>query len=187
MRVLSLLFDPRGAIDRRAFWSGLLQLTAVSVALYVGLIRFGPDVAPAALPVIGEAFAVGGVASHAYGAVALNVPLAASILIVAARFYATACLLLKRSRDAGWGVGPPAAFGLAGLLIHGAMGLWAYALFGDGMAVIVPIFADMTAAALFGAIFLASTGARPSASERPRGGVDETTPRRRRPEVKPAS
>ena len=167
MRVLSLLFDPRGAIDRRAFWSGLLQLTVVSVAVYVGLIRFGPDVAPAALPGIGEAFAVGGVVAHAYGAVAPDVPLVASILIVAARLYATACLLLKRSRDVGWGARPLIAFGLAGLMIHGAMGLWAYALFGEGMAVIVPMIAEVAAAALLGAILLAATGARPSAEVKP--------------------
>lgn len=162
MRALSLLFDPRGAIDRRAFWSGLLQLTVVSVAVYVGLIRLGPDVAPAALPGIGEAFAVGGVVAHAYGAVAPDVPLVASILVVAARLYATACLLLKRSRDAGWGARPLVAFGLAGLLIHGAMGLWAYALFGEGMAVIVPMVAEIAATALVGAAFLVMIGGRSS-------------------------
>lgn len=166
MRALSLLFDPRGAVDRRAFWSGLVQLTVVSVAVYVGLIRFGPDVAPAALPGIGEAFAVGGVVAHAYGAAAPDVPLVASILIVAARLYATACLLLKRSRDVGWGARPLIAFGLAGLLIHGAMGLWTYALFGDGMAVIVPMMAEVATTVLLGVIILVSTGARVSSPER---------------------
>lgn len=162
MRPLSLLFDPRGAIDRRAFWSGLLQLTAVSVAVHLGLTPLGPDLALAALPVIGETFVVGDVVGHAYGAIAPDVPLAASILVVVARLYATACLLLKRSRDVGWGARPLIALGLTGLLVHVTMGLWAYVLFGEDMAVIVPMVAEIAMTALVGAAFLVMIGGRPS-------------------------
>lgn len=165
MRALSLLFDPRGAIDRRTFWSGLLQLAVLGVAVWLGLMRLGVEGGPAAIPVIGEAFLLGGAASHLYGGVAADVPLVSAVLIVAARLYAAACLALKRSRHAGQGRSPLIAFGLIVLLIHGLMGLWAYDLFDDGMAVVTPILADMAASALVWAIFLGwlgSLGARPA-------------------------
>lgn len=169
MRALSLLFDPRGVIDRRTFWSGLLQLTVLGLAVWLGLTRLGVEGSPAAIPVIGEAFLVGGAASHAYGAVAADVPLVSAVLIVAARLYAAACLVLKRSRHAGQGRTPLIAFGLIVLLIHGLMGLWAYDLFDDGMAVITPILADMAASALAWAIFLGWIGSLGPTPTFPRG------------------
>src|SRR4051812_46218638 len=98
MSLLPLLFDPRGAIDRRAFWSGLLQLTLVSLAVYAGLTLVEKGVAWAALPLIGEAFVAVEVAAHAHDAALLDVSLLAGVFLVAARVYATACLMLKRSR-----------------------------------------------------------------------------------------
>jgi len=181
MSLLSLLFDPRGAIDRRAFWSGLIQLAVISLAVYVGLTNLGPDVALAAPPVIGEAFVISGVVSHVYGATPPDVALVASVLIVAARLYVAACLMVKRSRDAGKGSRSLVAFGLAGLAIHAVLGLWAYDLFDDDMALIVPLIADAMATAGLGLVFTVWLGALPSSSaNRP--------PRAwRPPQVKPAS
>lgn len=160
MRALSLLFDPRGAIDRRTFWSGLLQLTVISLALYLGLTRLGVGTAMAALPVVGEAFVIGGVADHVYGGVAPDIALTSALLIVAARYYVVACLMLKRSRHAGQGLRPTIVFGLVSLAIHGLMGLWACNLFGEDMAVLVPVFADMAASVLVWTIFLVWIGSR---------------------------
>ncbi len=50
MRALSLLFDPRGAIDRRTFWSGLIQRMIVSVAVFAALTLVDGRLAWAALP-----------------------------------------------------------------------------------------------------------------------------------------
>jgi uncharacterized membrane protein YhaH (DUF805 family) len=168
MRVLSLLFDPRGAVDRRAFWSGLLQLTAISVAVAIGLTRLCPDGAPAALPVIGEAFTVGSVASHVYGANAVDIPLTASILLVVARLYVTACLMLKRARHAGKDPAALLVVGLASLLVHGLMGLWAHDLLDDDMAVMVPLMADAMLTAGLGLVVTAWLGAlRPGPASAP--------------------
>ncbi|MFZ0270168.1 hypothetical protein [Caulobacter sp.] len=164
MRLLPLLFDPRGVIDRRAFWSGLIQLTIVSLAVYAGLTLVDGDVAWAALPAVGEAFVTVVIASHAHGAALSDVSLMAGIFLVAARLYATACLVLKRSRGAGGGSGMVVAFGLAVLLVHVLMGLWAYDLYPEGMAVIVPMVVDMMANALIGAVFVVWIGARPARS-----------------------
>jgi uncharacterized membrane protein YhaH (DUF805 family) len=162
MRLLSLLFDPRGAIDRRAFWSGLIQLMLVSLAVFAGLARLDTEVATAALPAVGEAFAVGGVASCIYGAQAPDISLIAALFVIAARLYVTACLMLKRSRDAGQGAGALIAFGLAGLLVHVLTGLWASDLFGEGMAVIVPLAADLAITTVLGSGFTVWLGARGS-------------------------
>jgi uncharacterized membrane protein YhaH (DUF805 family) len=162
MRVLPLLFDPRGAVDRRAFWSGLIQLTIVSVAVYAGLDVQGSIVALAAPPVIGETFIVNGVVGLLCGSALPKVVLEASVFLVAARLYVTACLMLKRSRDAGKGSRPLIAFGVVGLTIHGLMGLWAYDLFDDGMAVIVPLIADAMLTAALGLVFTVWLGAQPA-------------------------
>ncbi|EJL30550.1 hypothetical protein PMI01_03102 [Caulobacter sp. AP07] len=146
MRLVSLLFDPRGAVDRRGFWSGLLQLTVLSLLVYLGLSQMEWTVGVAALPGIGEAFVVGYVAGEAYGDGLPDVTLAASLLLVAARLYVTACLMLKRARHAGKGPGVVVAFGLSTLLVHVLMGLWAYSLFGEDMAVILPMLADLVVA-----------------------------------------
>jgi uncharacterized membrane protein YhaH (DUF805 family) len=162
MSVLPLLFDPRGVADRRAFWSGLIQLTVVSVVVYAGLIHLTQAWAFAALPAIGEAFLVGGLVGHAYGATVPDVAFVAALGVLAARLYSAACLLLKRSRDAGQGVRPLIVFSLASLAVHALMGLWAYDLFDDGMAVIVPLVADAVITALIGTIFAVWIGASPS-------------------------
>jgi hypothetical protein len=88
--------------------------------------------------------------------------LEASVFLVAARLYVTACLMLKRSRDAGKGSRPLIAFGVVGLTIHGLMGLWAYDLFDDGMAVIVPLIADAMLTAALGLVFTVWLGAQPA-------------------------
>jgi uncharacterized membrane protein YhaH (DUF805 family) len=163
MRLVTLLFDPRGAVDRRAFWSGLLQLTVVSLMVYLGLTRVEWVVGVTALPVVGEAVVVGGVAGAVYGADVPDTLLMASSVLVAARLYATACLMLKRSRDAGKGPRAVVAFGLSSLLIHVLMGLWAYSLYGEDMAVVVPMMADLAATAGLGLGFTIWLGAlRPS-------------------------
>lgn len=167
MRLLPLLFDPRGVIDRRAFWSGLIQLTIVSLAVYAGLTLVDGTVAWAALPAVGEAFITGLIAGHAHGAGLPEVSLMAGIFLVAARLYATACLVLKRSRGAGAGSGVAIAFGLAVLLVHVVMGLWAYDLFPEGMAVIVPLVLDAMAGALIGAGFMVWIGAQPARATTP--------------------
>jgi len=166
MSLLSLLFDPRGAVDRRAFWSGLIQLTVVSLAVYVGLIYLTQAWAFAALPAIGEAFLVGGVVGHLYDATVPDVAFVAALGVLATRLYPAACLLLKRSRDAGQGVRPLMVFSLTSLAVHLLMGLWAYDLFGDGMAVIVPLIADGVITALMGIVFVVWLGGIPSRRQR---------------------
>ena len=181
MRLLSLLFDPRGAIDRRAFWSGLIQLALVSLAVFVGLARLETEVASAALPVVGEAFAVGGVASCISGARAPDVSLTAGLLVIAARLYVTACLVLKRSRDAGKGAGPMVAVGLAGLLVQGLMERWSDALWASEMGTVIPLFLGIAIDASLWAIFLIWIGSRPS---RPREAANDLS---RMLRVKPSS
>lgn len=166
MHVLSLLFDPRGAIDRRAFWSGLLQLTIVCVAVCFGLTRACPEATLAALPVIGEAWTVGAVVSHLYGSAPVAVALVAAVLLVAARLYVTACLMLKRARHAGKDPGAVAIVGLAALLVHGLLGLWAYDLFGDDMAIVVPLMTDAVITAGLGLVMTVWLGASRSARGR---------------------
>ena len=164
MRLLSLLFDPRGAIDRRAFWSGLIQLTLVSVAVFLGLARLDAGVASAALPAIGEAFAISGLASCMHGVRAPDVSLIAGLLVIAARLYVTACLVLKRSRDAGKGAGPMVAVGLAGLLVHGLMERWSDALWASEMGTVIPLFLGVAIDASLWAIFLIWIGSAPTRS-----------------------
>ena len=181
MRLLSLLFDPRGAIDRRAFWSGLIQLTLVSLAVFAGLARLDTIVATAALPAIGEAFATGGLVSCISDARAPDVSLIAALLVIAARLYVLACLVLKRTRDAGKGAGPLVAVGLASLLVHGLMGRWSDALWASEMGTIIPLFLGVAIDAALWTIFLIWIGARPS---RPRGAANDPS---RRLRVKPSS
>lgn len=166
MRLVSLLFDPRGAIDRRGFWSGLTQLTVVSLMVYLGLSRVEDTLGAAALPAIGEAFVIADVAGAAHGGKAPDVALVASLFLVAARLYVTACLMLKRARSAGKGPGVAVAFGLSTLLVHVLMGLWAYSLYGEDMAMAVPILADLVAAIGLGLGFTLWLGAlRPSPAQ----------------------
>jgi uncharacterized membrane protein YhaH (DUF805 family) len=167
MSVLPLLFDPRGVADRRAFWSGLIQLTVVSVAVYAGLGVLDSLVALAAPPVIGEVFVVNSVVGLLHGSALPKVVLEASVFLVVARLYVTACLMLKRSRDAGKGSRPLIAFGVVGLTIHGLMGLWAYDLFDDGMALIVPLIADAMLTAALGLVFTVWLGALPAHATTP--------------------
>lgn len=181
MRALSLLFDPRGAIDRRTFWSGLLQLAVLGLAIDLGLTRLGVDPALAALPVVGDAFVIGGLANQVYGGTAPDVALTSALLIVVARYYVVACLMLKRSRHAGQGVRPTIAFGLVSLSVHGLMGLWAWSLYGEDMAVLVPMFADMAAGALVWTIFLGWLGSRRAWNPLPETRVFRSA------QVKPAS
>lgn len=179
MSVLPLLFDPRGVADRRAFWSGLVQLMVVSAAVYAGLGVLDSIVSLAAPPVIGEIFLVNAVVGLLHGSALPKVALEASVFIVAARLYVTACLMLKRSRDAGKGSRPLITFGVVGLTIHGLMGLWAYDLFDDGMALIVPLVADAMLTAALGLVFTVWLGASPSRPGRSAGS--------NRLQVKPAS
>lgn len=168
MRVLSLLFDPRGAVDRRAFWSGLIQLTLVSVAVCAALTLVDMGVAWAALPAIGEAWVLSDVAGHVRHAAPPDVPLVAGVFLVAARLYATACLMLKRSRDAGKRPHALIAFGLASLLVHVLVGFWVYDLFPEGMAIILPLAADAMITAGLGLVFTTWIGAlRSPGSTRP--------------------
>lgn len=181
MRLLSLLFDPRGVIDRRTFWSGLIQLTIVSLAVFMGLARLDTEVAVAALPVIGEMSVVSDLVSDVHDAKTPDVALVAMLLVVAARLYITACLMLKRSRDAGRDADIVVAVGLASLIAHGMMGRWAYDLWGSDMGTIVPLFLDTVFNTVLWTIFLMAVGARPS---HPRKAV--TDPRASR-WVKPSS
>jgi hypothetical protein len=105
------------------------------------------------------------------------------ICLVAARLYATACLVLKRSRGAGRGCGTVIAFGLTVLLVHVLMGLWVYDLYPQGMAVIVPLVLDAMASALIGAGFVLWIGALPGRA----GSSPARSPVRMDPQVKPAS
>ncbi|KQY27687.1 hypothetical protein ASD38_17460 [Caulobacter sp. Root487D2Y] len=159
MSLLSLLFDPRGAIDRRAFWSGLIQLTIVSLAVVVGLTVVDMDVAWAALPAVGEAWVLSDVAGHLRHAALPDVPLLAGVFLVAARLYATACLMLKRARDAGKRPHALIVLGLASLLVHVLVGFWVYDLFPDGMAIIAPLAADAMVTAVLGLVFTTWLGA----------------------------
>jgi uncharacterized membrane protein YhaH (DUF805 family) len=164
MRVLSLLFDPRGAIDRRAFWSGLIQLAIVSLAVFAALTLVDRRLAWAALPASGEAFVAIDVASWILFGALPDASLVAGLFLVAARLYATTCLVLKRWRDAGGGFGAPVAFGLAMLLVHVATGLAIHDLFPKGVPVIVPLAANALANALIGAVFVVWIGVRPGRS-----------------------
>jgi uncharacterized membrane protein YhaH (DUF805 family) len=162
MRLLTLLFDPRGVIDRRAFWSGLIQLTVVSVAVFAGLTWLGIEVAVAALPVLGEMSAVSDIVSCVHDARAPDVALIATLLVTAARLHVTVCLMLKRARDAGKSADIVIALGLAGLVAHGMMGRWAYDLWGSEIGTIIPLFLDTVFNTLLWTIFLIAVGARPS-------------------------
>ena len=162
MRLVPLLFDPRGAVDRAGFWSGLLQLTVVSVMVYLGLTGVEATVSMAALPLIGETFVGGLVAGGVYGAESVDVLLVVSLALLAARLYATACLMLKRARDAGKGPDTVVVFGVASLLVHVLAGLWGYSLQGEGMAVIVPMVFDLAITGTLAVAFVAWLGALPS-------------------------
>jgi len=181
MRVLSLLFDPRGAIDRRAFWSGLIQLMIVSLAVYAGLTLVDGGVASAALPAIGDAFVAIEAASHARSGALPSISLMAGVFLVVARFYVTACLMLKRLRDAGRGSRAVVSVGLAVLVVHVLTGLSIYDLFPEGIALIVPLIADAMATAALGLIFTVWLGALPSSS------ANKPARAWRSPQVKPAS
>jgi len=163
MRALPLLFDPRGAIDRRTYWSGLIQLTLVSLAVGFGLLRLDSEVGVAAFPAFGEAFLVTGMAGSVYDAGVPDVAFLVSIPLIAARLYASVCLLLKRSRDVGKGLGGLTACGMATVFVHGLMGLWAYAIFDEGEAVILPLAIDAIVAATVGLAFVAWLGVQRSA------------------------
>jgi hypothetical protein len=67
MHVLSLLFDPRGAIDRSTFWSGLAQLALVSLADLSRPGTPGPDRLSRRPAVVGDAYAIGILAGWLYG------------------------------------------------------------------------------------------------------------------------
>lgn len=164
MRLVPLLFDPRGAVDRAGFWSGLLQLTVVSLMVYFGLTGVEGTVSLAALPLIGETFVASLVAGGVYGADDAGVVFAASLALVAARLYATACLMLKRARDAGRSSGTVVVFGVSSLLVHVLAGLWGYSLSGEGMAVIVPMIFDLAVTGALAAAFVAWLGALRSSS-----------------------
>jgi uncharacterized membrane protein YhaH (DUF805 family) len=181
MSVLSLLFDPRGLADRRAFWSGLIQLTVVSAAVCAALTLIDMGVAWAALPAVGEAWVLSDLAGHLRHAAPPDVTLVAGVFLVAARLYATACLMLKRSRHAGKRPHALIVFGLANLLVHVLIGFWVYDLFPEGMAIIVPLAADAMITAGLGLVFTTWIGAlRSPRSARP-------APPWRATEVKPAS
>jgi len=166
MRALPLLFDPRGAIDRRTFWSGLLQLAALGVAVSLGLTRVCPNATLAALPVIGDAWAVGMIVQHVHASSPMDVTLATTLLLAVARLYVTACLMLKRARHAGKDLGAIAIVGLAALLVHGLLGLWTYDLYGEEMAVIVPLVADAVITAGLGLVVTVWLGASPKSTAR---------------------
>jgi uncharacterized membrane protein YhaH (DUF805 family) len=163
MHALSLLFDPRGAIDRSTFWSGLAQLALVSLAICLGLGRLDQIAYLAALPVVGDAYAIGILAGWLYGGNAPDIAVTTTLLLVAARYYVAVCLMLKRSRHAGRGARPVVAFGLISAMLHGLMGLWAWDLYGDDMAMMIPMAGDLAATTLIWMIFVAwlgSTGRR---------------------------
>ncbi|WP_426044133.1 hypothetical protein [Caulobacter sp. DWR3-1-2] len=166
MPVLPLLFDPRGAIDRRTFWSGLLQLAVISLTLSFALASLGLPSASAVLPAIGEALITADITGHVYTASPPSVALVASILIATARLYASACLMLKRSRDARKSAGPLIALGLAELLVQGLVGLWIYDLFDDDdVAMILPIAVDAAITAGLGLGFTIWVGISPLSPE----------------------
>jgi len=165
MSVLPLLFDPRGAIDRRTFWSGLFQLLIVALVVWLGLTQLDPTVGLAALPGLGETFIA--------ASLAINVPaisLAAAIFVVAARLYVTVCLMLKRLRDAGKDSAPLVVVGLASFLVHVLMGIWSYELFQQDAPLLLPLVADIVANTLIWVIFLIWVESQPT---RPRMAIED--------------
>ncbi|MBO9560529.1 MAG: hypothetical protein J7515_18330 [Caulobacter sp.] len=161
MRALSLLFDPRSAIDRRTFWSGLLQLIMLSLVVWLGLTRIGFGAAIAAMPLAGEALLIGSASSHGFGSPDMAVTVTTAIALVAARYYVAVCLMLKRSRHAGLGPRPAVVFCVASLLAHALAAAWAWWAQDQDIMVLGPMFADMAANALICATFLVWLGGRP--------------------------
>ncbi|MBO9709148.1 MAG: hypothetical protein J7521_13160 [Caulobacter sp.] len=151
MHAVSLLLDPRGAIGRRDFWLGLLQLGLVEIAVFAALLRLAPETSMGAPPVIGEVFLVGAITARAYDpAYVALVPLLAAAGLVAARAWVTACLCLKRRRSTGKDVRPLLAFGLLTLAAHGLAGWWGLSLYDHDMAVILPLLLDFALSAFLG-------------------------------------
>jgi uncharacterized membrane protein YhaH (DUF805 family) len=164
MLLLPLLFDPRGAIDRRTFLSGLLQLLIIALAVWLGLTPLDSTAGLAALPALGEAFIAIGLTA--------NIPtisLASAILVVAARAYVTVCLMLKRLRDAGKDSAPLVTVGLASLIVHVLLGIWSCDLFKQQMPLVMPLIADIVANTLIWVIFIVWVEAQPT---RPRATIE---------------
>jgi uncharacterized membrane protein YhaH (DUF805 family) len=180
MNPVSLLFDPRGAIGRGAFWGGLCELALVQLAAGAFLTR-SPSTAEAAMtlfPVVGPTYLLNSIV----GALGDEGPPLKSIglvLLQLACLYPLACLGLKRLRDAGSGSAPMIVMGLLSLAIDASMAAWMYDVWDGGEMVIVPGFASLILTALSWTIFLGWIGARPSRQR--------TTPGSNRPQVKPAS
>lgn len=166
MRTVPLLLDPRGAIDRRDFWLGLLQLGLVEIAVFAALLRLAPEAAMGAPPVVGEVYLVTAITAWAYDpAYVTAAPLLAAAGLAAARAWVTACLCLKRRRSAGKSVRALAAFGLLALAAHALVGAWAYSLYDQDMAVILPMLLDLVLAAFLGlwlVIWLGSPKVKPA-------------------------
>jgi uncharacterized membrane protein YhaH (DUF805 family) len=121
MKLVSLLFDPRGRIDRRAFALGLLLLVGLSLAT-AALVSRSPLLELALVPILGEL----AVTALFHGPVqGLNTPtMAAFGLILAVRAYILACLCIKRLRDQGRTPDCLVVVVVVTLMAHVAAGAW---------------------------------------------------------------
>lgn len=121
MHPVSLLLDPRGRIDRRAFILGLLLLVGLSLAT-AALVSGSPILELALVPILGEL----AVTALFHGPVqGLGVPtMAAFGLILAGRAYLLACLCIKRLRDQGRPSDSLIVLAVVTLIAHVAAGAW---------------------------------------------------------------
>ncbi|EJL30549.1 hypothetical protein PMI01_03101 [Caulobacter sp. AP07] len=143
MKLVSLLLDPRGVINRRAYWMGLgleaippiavfcLSLTGLPAAMFDAV--EGDVMEQVSTLILTGVLATAPVISGALGPLLVSdsgatppdvASIAVYILVVGSRLYVMAVLCLKRSRDAGLGAGPVIALGLATLTADVAAWAW---------------------------------------------------------------
>lgn len=121
MRPLSLLFDPTGRIDGRAFAFGLLALAGLSVVA-AALFRGSAKLELALIPIVGEL----SVTALFHGPVQ-GLDMSTTIafgLILGVRAYVLACLCIKRLRDQGRTPDRLVVMVATTLMVHVAAGAW---------------------------------------------------------------
>ncbi|MBO9709147.1 MAG: hypothetical protein J7521_13155 [Caulobacter sp.] len=127
MNLVSLLFDPRGAINRRAFWLGQALLLGAGAALF-GLGQQVEIGLPAitVLPVLGDIAALEIIHRWIDEITIWDTNVGPGLALAALRLYAGTCLCLKRRRGMDgdlWMVVGPA---LAIAVLHLTVWAWGY-------------------------------------------------------------
>ncbi len=172
MNFAKLLLDPRGAIGRDGFGVALIALTGtivlVLVVLGLGALALSwpvGDLAAAVTPVVGTSSLVATIVEAVLddSASPLLIP---AVLLMGVRFYALACMGLKRLRDAGRGPTWLIVVGAVSLAFHVQMGRWAYKIWASEIGTIIPPFLDISFNLLLWVVFLGWLAALPSRPKR---------------------